>query len=38
MEKICAVIEVPEETKVNIGTFYLAYEVGSWWSAVKDKL
>ena len=38
MEKIFAVIEVPEEKKVNIGTFYLTGEADIWWSTVKEKL
>jgi len=38
MEKVFAVVEVPEEKKINIGTFYLAGEVDSWWSTVKGKL
>ena len=38
MEKIFAIVEVPEEKKVNIGTFYLASEADIWWSTVKDKL
>ena len=38
MEKIFAVVEVPEEKKVNIGTFYLAGEADIWWSIVKNKL
>jgi len=37
MEKIFAVVEVPEEKKVNIGTFYLAGEADIWCSTVKDK-
>ena len=38
MKKIFAGVEVPEEKKVNIGTFYLAGEVDIWWSTMKDKL
>jgi len=30
-EKNFIVIEVPEEKKVNIGTFYLTGEVDIWW-------
>jgi len=38
MEKIFVVVEVPEEKKVNIGTFYLASEADIGWSTMKDKL
>ena len=38
MEKIFTVVEVPEEKKVNILTFYLVDEADIWWSTVKDKL
>ena len=38
MEKIFAVVEVPEEEKVNMGAFYLTGEANIWWSTVKDKL
>jgi len=38
IEKIYAIIEVPEERKVNIRTFYLAGEIDIWWSTVKGKL
>mgnify|MGYP001029154274 CR=1 FL=1 len=37
MEKIFAVIEVPEEKNVNIGTFCRAGEADIWWSTVKGK-
>jgi len=32
------VVEVPEEKKVNIGTYYLTGEADVWWNTVKDKL
>jgi len=35
MEKIFAVVEVPKNKKVNIGTFYLAGEADIWWNTVK---
>jgi len=35
MENIFAIVEVPENKKVNIGTFYLAGEVDIWWNTVK---
>jgi len=38
MRKIFAVIEVPEEKKVDIETLYLMREVDIWWSTVKDRL
>jgi len=38
MEKIFTVIEVSEEKRVNIGTFYLTRVVDIWWSTVKDRL
>jgi len=38
MENIFAVIEVPEEKKVNIMTFYLTEKANIWWSTVKDRL
>jgi len=38
MEKIFTVVEVPEEKKVNVGTYYLIGEVDIWWNTVKDKL
>jgi len=38
MEKIFIVFEVPEEKKVNIGTYYLTGEADIWWNTVKDKL
>ena len=38
MEKIFAMVEVPEEKKVNTGTFYLIIEADIWWSTIKDKL
>ena len=37
MEKIFAVIEVSEEKKQIIGTFYLIGEVDIWWGTMKDK-
>ena len=38
MDKIFTVVEVPEEMKVNIGTYYLTGEADIWWNIVKDKL
>ena len=38
IEKIFNVVEVPDEKKVNIGTFYLTVEAGFWWNIVKDRL
>ena len=38
MEKIFTVVEVPEEKKVNIGTYYLTGEADIWWNTVRDKL
>ena len=38
MEKIFAVVEVPEGKKVNIGTYYLTSEADIWWNIVTDKL
>jgi len=38
MEKIFTVVEVPEEKKMNIGTYYLSGEADIWWNTVKDKL
>ena len=38
MEKIFTVVEVPEEKRVNIGTYYLTGEADIWWNTVKDKL
>ena len=38
MEKIFGVIEVTEEKKVTIETFYLTREVEIWWNTVKDQL
>jgi len=38
MEKIFTVVEVSEEKKVNIGTYYLTSEADIWWNVVKDKL
>jgi len=35
MENIFAIVEVPENKKVNIRTFYLAGEVDIWWNTVK---
>ena len=37
MEKIFAIVEVPENKKVNIGTFYLAGEADIWWNTVKGR-
>ena len=37
MEKIFVVIEVPQEKKVAIGTFYFTREPDIWWNTVKDK-
>jgi len=38
MEKIFTVVEVPEEIKVNIGTYYLIGEANIWRNTIKDKL
>jgi len=38
MEKIFTVVEVLEEKKVDIGTYYLTNEADIWWTTVKDKL
>jgi len=38
IEKIFTVVEMPEEKKVNIGTYYLTGEADIWWNTVKDKL
>jgi len=38
MEKIFAVVEVPEEKKVNIRMYYLTVEADIWWSTIKDKV
>jgi len=37
MEKIFTVVEVPENKKVNIGTFYLTGEADIWWTTVRCK-
>ena len=37
MEKIFALVEVPENKKVNIGTFYLTGEADIWWNTVKGR-
>jgi len=37
MEKIFVIVEVPENKKVNIGTFYLAGEADIWWNTVKGR-
>jgi len=37
MEKISTVVEVLQENKVNIGTYYLTSEADIWWNTVKDK-
>ena len=38
MEKIFAVVEVPERNKVNIGKYYLTGKADIWWNTIKDKL
>jgi len=38
MEKIFVILEVPEERKVNIGTFYVTGEVDMLWNTIKDRL
>ena len=38
MENVFTVVEVPEEKKMNIRTYYLLGEVGIWWNTMKDKL
>ena len=37
MEKVFVVVEVPENKKVNIGTFYLIGEAEIWWNTVRYK-
>jgi len=37
MEKVFVVVEVPENKKVNIGTFYLIGEADIWWNTVRYK-
>jgi len=37
MEKIFAVVEVLENKKINIGTFYLTEEPNVWWNTLKHK-
>jgi len=36
--EIFTVVEVREEKKVNIGTYYLTGEADIWWNTIKDKL
>jgi len=38
MEKIFTILEVPEEKKVKIGTFYLIGEADIWWITIKIDL
>ena len=38
IEKIFAIIEVPQEKKVNIWTFNLSRDIDIWWGTVKDRL
>ena len=38
MDKIFTMVKVPEEKKVNAGTYYLTSEAEIWWNIVKDKL
>ena len=38
MEKIFTIIEILEEKKVNIVTFYLIRKDDIWWSTVKDRV
>jgi len=38
IEKIFTMVEVPEEKKVNIGTYYLTGEANIWWNIVKGRL
>lgn len=38
MKTIFTIIEIPEERKVNTGTFYLTGEADIWWITVKDSL
>jgi len=37
MENILVVVEVLEDKKVNIGTFYLSGEADKPWNTIKDK-
>jgi len=38
MQEILVVVEVPEQKKVKIGTFYLEHGVDIWCSTTMDKL
>jgi len=38
IEEIFTVVEVLEDKKVNIRTFYLTVEADIWWKVVKDML
>jgi len=38
MEKIFTVVEVPEEKKANITTYYLSGKDDIWWNTVKGRL
>jgi len=38
MKKTFIVVEVPDEKKVNIRTFYLTGEASIWWNNIKDRL
>ena len=35
IEKSFTIVEVPEDKKVNIGTFYLTEEVYFWWKLLR---
>ena len=37
IEKIFVITKVPEEKRVNIGTFYLTEEADIWWNTVRDR-
>jgi len=38
VEKMFTIVKVPEEKKVNIGTYYLSGEADIWWNTVKGGL
>jgi len=38
MENIFIIVEVLDEKKMNLRTFYLTGEADNWWSTVKDRL
>jgi len=38
MGNIFIIIEIPEEKKMNTGTFYLTRDANIWWSTMKHRL